>query len=853
MIVGGRCATSITICRRRSSAGCRRVAADEFAGLPRIYALALELIRHSAGRLDAQRLHRFITRVPVDDAADDGRAVGLAERAQARAGGASAARADILAASRAQRLLADRLAASLERAAQAATPGPPTCTPPSSSGCCSVRASTGPRAAALRHELDAALAARGQTVEDAIRAEGRHQAAEQAFMANLIGSLRLVSTFDWSEFFESVSLVEQVLQRDPAGVYGRMDFRSRDRYRHAVEEMAEPTGEAQVRVALKSVERARQVAERTPDARERARRLLPDRRRPPAVRAGHRLGSRALRRASAARSSVTRRPATSARSRSAPRRSSRAAVVYARAHGWRGADAGLVVALLTLVPASELTIQIVQRLIATLIPPRRLPRLDLVARSRRSARTMVIVPTILDSVERARELVEHLEVQALGNLDPHIHFAHPQRLPGRRRPKRCRATRRFSPRRAPASTRSTRSTATATRDRFFLFHRLAPVERAGRPVDGLGAQARQDRGVQSPAARRHRHQLRRAWSAISTILPRGAVLHHARQRHPAAARRGARADRHHHASAEPGRRSIRRLGRVTEGYGILQPRVSVTFASAAGSLFARLYAGHTGVDPVHHRGVRHLPGSVRRRDLHRQGPVRRRRLHRGARGLGAGERAAVARPVRRAARARRARLRRRAGRRVSLERARPRAAAASLDPRRLADPRCGCSRSCRRGADCKRNTLPLIARWKILDNLRRSLVAPTLLALLVAGWTRAARRALVLDAAVARRCWRRSSCRLSPRCSSGPRRAQSIPVFWRDLRRDTRPSRSRRSCSASRSWPTTHGTPLHAIVLTLVRAVVTGAGCSSGRRRGRGGPRAAGSSAGRRCPVRRPR
>ena len=39
------------------------------------------------------------------------------------------------------------------------------------------------------------------------------------------------------------------------------------------------------------------------------------------------------------------------------------------------------------------------------------------------------------------------------------------------------------------------------------------------------------------------------------------------------------------------------LGRVTEGYGILQPRVSVTMASAAGSLFARIYAGHTGVDP----------------------------------------------------------------------------------------------------------------------------------------------------------------------------------------------------------------------------------------------------------------
>jgi cyclic beta-1,2-glucan synthetase len=85
-------------------------------------------------------------------------------------------------------------------------------------------------------------------------------------MANLFGSLRLIASFDWSEFFESVSVVEDVLHRDPAGVYGRMDFRSRDRYRHAVEELAEPTGEGQLRVALKSVEQARRRAVSHPNA-----------------------------------------------------------------------------------------------------------------------------------------------------------------------------------------------------------------------------------------------------------------------------------------------------------------------------------------------------------------------------------------------------------------------------------------------------------------------------------------------------------------------------------------------------------------------------------------------------------
>ena len=58
-----------------------------------------------------------------------------------------------------------------------------------------------------------------------------------------ITSLRLVSTVDWNRAVERVSLMEQVLQRDPAGVYGRMNFGSRDRYRQAVEELAEPSGD----------------------------------------------------------------------------------------------------------------------------------------------------------------------------------------------------------------------------------------------------------------------------------------------------------------------------------------------------------------------------------------------------------------------------------------------------------------------------------------------------------------------------------------------------------------------------------------------------------------------------------
>ena len=248
------------ICRPHSSGGFPSSLPTSSQGYPRIYALALELIGSSAGRLDAHRLQRFIsafqsvTPLTIGELWAWPSALKLALLDHLRA------RGDVLAATARHRLAADRLAAAHRVSAWAApTSGRRRSITRLSPACCSARARSERSRLQLHQQLDAALAARGQTIEDAIRAEGQHQAAEQAGMANLIGSLRLISTFDWSEFFESVSLVEQVLQRDPAGVYGRMDFRSRDRYRHAVEELAVPTGEGQLLLALKSVERARQM------------------------------------------------------------------------------------------------------------------------------------------------------------------------------------------------------------------------------------------------------------------------------------------------------------------------------------------------------------------------------------------------------------------------------------------------------------------------------------------------------------------------------------------------------------------------------------------------------------------
>ena len=260
-----------------------------------------------------------------------------------------------------------------------------------------VQASPAPAASALQAP-DSAQSAQKTTAEDAIRGEHQREAATQVSVANVITSLRLCSTLDWTEYVERVSLVERVLQRDPAGVHGRMEFLSRDRYRQAVEELAEPTGEAQVRVALRAVESARQAAESEgPGAR--------------AAHVGHHLIGKGRRELEA---DVAWRPGPAKLLRRfvfahvtaaylgtialATAALLAAGVAYVRNEGgspW--AQAG--VALLLLVPASEVAIALVQRLAARFAPPRRLPRLDLSAGVPEDARTLVVVPTLLTSVE----------------------------------------------------------------------------------------------------------------------------------------------------------------------------------------------------------------------------------------------------------------------------------------------------------------------------------------------------------------------------------------------------------------------------------------------------------------------
>ena len=107
--------------------------------------------------------------------------------------------------------------------------------------------------------IEQRLSESGLTIEQLVQSENQQQAADQVSISNSIGSLRFLGAMDWREFVETMSVVEQTLREDPGGVYGKMDFATRDRYRHVVEKIAKSSPLSEGDVARKAIQLAREA------------------------------------------------------------------------------------------------------------------------------------------------------------------------------------------------------------------------------------------------------------------------------------------------------------------------------------------------------------------------------------------------------------------------------------------------------------------------------------------------------------------------------------------------------------------------------------------------------------------
>jgi cellobiose phosphorylase len=277
--------------------------------------------------------------------------------------------------------------------------------------------------------MEQRLSDANETIEHLVHLESQKQAASQVSVSNSIGSLRLLGATHWPEFVETLSSVEQILREDPMGIYGRMDFGTRDTYRHAVERVARASGGDEPAVARKAVELAAAAAghaaagggDAPADNRE--------------AHVGHWLigsGRPALEAALNVRRhgfvrGVGHSPLPAyiggilAFAMLMSLGPIRQAAHELDLQVW--SPKGLVLMLLLMLATSQLALSLVNWIVTLSVTPEALPRMDFSMGIDPRARTLIAVPTLLGKHADVDTLVDALEVRFLANRDPHLQFA----------------------------------------------------------------------------------------------------------------------------------------------------------------------------------------------------------------------------------------------------------------------------------------------------------------------------------------------------------------------------------------------------------------------------------------------
>jgi len=444
-----------------------------------------------------------------------------------------------------------------------------------------------------RSWLEQRLVVQGSSIERLVQLESQSQAADQVSVSHSISSLRFLSAMDWKEFVETLSLVEDTLRSDPAGVYSKMDFSTRDRYRHGVESLARHSQLSEAEVARRANQLAAEGARQKGSADRTAH-------------VGFYLVDKGQ--SMMARAAKVRWPWRTAIERTIHRfpltfyAGGLGVITFLATFGLMQEARKLEMpgwkliffTVVFLLCASQLAVALMNWLSTLLVKPRRLPRLDYSSGIASDCRTMVVVPTMLGSLAGVDRLIETLELHHLANRDSYLHFAlltdfrdAPEEiLPGD--PvllERVRAGVEMLNRKYPSGNQTL----------FFLFHR----PRRWNSGEGLWMGYERKRGKLMEFNALLRGGSRASFSEIAgdtAILPliKYVITLDTDTQLPRDAARqlvGTMA----HPLNRPAFDVTR--GIVAEGYSILQPRVGASLPSARRSWFVRLFAGDAGIDP----------------------------------------------------------------------------------------------------------------------------------------------------------------------------------------------------------------------------------------------------------------
>ena len=432
----------------------------------------------------------------------------------------------------------------------------------------------------------------GATSNEMIRADNRNQAATQVSVGNCIRSFRFLSTASWKDFVEDTSIVNEILSRDINGIYSKMDFYTRDSYRHAIEKIANCSKLSEQSVTELVLNTAKESDEVNFDKRR--------------SHVGYYLTGKGY--YSTAKAAISRTSLGEKCSRLAVRHPLRMylgsifilglllcglLIIEAFAENL---PIGILitVCIAAFITTSRLAISLVNWMSLKLTGPSVLPRMDFSKGIPADAATMVVIPTMITSINTIDQLTEGMEVRFLANREANLYFAlltDFKDAATEHLPEDALLLSALKDRIIDLNKKYNQT----TDDTFFLFHR--PRKWNKNDKIWMGYERKRGKLGELNAFLRNKGE-----GFFSEVIGNTSCFKNIKyiitldtdtqlSRDTARTMIGTMA----HPLNQPLYDEKKR--RITEGYGILQPRVSNTLPASDSSVYARLHGNDPGTDP----------------------------------------------------------------------------------------------------------------------------------------------------------------------------------------------------------------------------------------------------------------
>ena len=250
----------------------------------------------------------------------------------------------------------------------------------------------------------------GSTVSDIIKKEHFDIAVKKVLMSNYITSIKKIQRIDFLEIFQKLNGVEEILNNDPANVYSKMDYKTKAYYRNKIKEISTKTKISEIYIAKKILEISNKSPKNT--KQEHVGYYLIDN---GIDELYEQLNYKLNKKMDSNKKTKIYILAITLFSIII---SALMSLTLNSKNSWI-----LIISFIVfLIPASEIVIQIIQYILSKFVKPKMIPKIDFSNGIDKQNETIVVIPTILKSKEKVRELMNKLEVFYLANKSDNIYF-----------------------------------------------------------------------------------------------------------------------------------------------------------------------------------------------------------------------------------------------------------------------------------------------------------------------------------------------------------------------------------------------------------------------------------------------